>query len=582
MMGPMSAARDEADAPKLELRDLQTDGSLFIEEEGTVLGREGGDAQIKLKDMGVSKRHARIYGRQGEWFVEDLNSSNGTYVDEQRVRGPVQLGPGAVLTLSQQQFEVVQVLGGDQLTRRADMSNPGAWIEESVPVPSERPSEGTRSARPSGEYRLEKSGGGSSKRRAPPVPSEDAPTPPPEPPTAGAEPRPWQTSEPTMGLPQAAALVEKKGVGDFLAAVPKAILYYLRELPRLAVNPIRYVDGVVAEQPMEAMDPVELIAYALPANLFTAAVGFSCLLIAQVVTGTLSLWGVLPLVPLAIAVGASVASGFLLHPVLGWLVKVLKGSSDTRSRTNFFLMMNSAVMLLAVPGGLATLLALVRLPFLNLLPTLLSLAASLILSWIAYRWFTRFQVIQWFRYLILLGGALACVSGAWALVHTTVANLRALGARGEAASAGEPGKATEVAKEGEVAQAERASPAAETSGAAVETEKASEGAKQPVEKPVEAPEGTGVTAGQGGYPAYFAQRQAIEAALAQDPTLLEDKQVLALYRKLAKETFELEQEYSRRSQKEPSALRVNERLKEAALYRRSAKTVAELHARMFH
>ena len=35
---------------------------------------------------GVSRRHARIYQNKGQWFVEDLNSTNGTFVDEQLVK----------------------------------------------------------------------------------------------------------------------------------------------------------------------------------------------------------------------------------------------------------------------------------------------------------------------------------------------------------------------------------------------------------------------------------------------------------------------------------------------------------------
>ena len=30
----------------------------------------------------------------GEWWLEDLNSANGTFVDDQKISGPVPLGPG--------------------------------------------------------------------------------------------------------------------------------------------------------------------------------------------------------------------------------------------------------------------------------------------------------------------------------------------------------------------------------------------------------------------------------------------------------------------------------------------------------
>ncbi|MFW5863893.1 MAG: FHA domain-containing protein [bacterium] len=45
-----------------------------------------GDANdIKLKNLSVSRRHARIIRDQGHYYVEDLNSANGTYVNGKRV-----------------------------------------------------------------------------------------------------------------------------------------------------------------------------------------------------------------------------------------------------------------------------------------------------------------------------------------------------------------------------------------------------------------------------------------------------------------------------------------------------------------
>jgi hypothetical protein len=39
----------------------------------------------------VSKRHARVYWSAGRWFLQDLESSNGTFVDGQRVKGRTEL-----------------------------------------------------------------------------------------------------------------------------------------------------------------------------------------------------------------------------------------------------------------------------------------------------------------------------------------------------------------------------------------------------------------------------------------------------------------------------------------------------------
>lgn len=67
-----------------------------------VLGRERGD--ILFRDDGyVSGRHARIFSEGGRFFVEDLNSSNGTFV---RIRGERVLGNGSLLLLGQQPFRI--------------------------------------------------------------------------------------------------------------------------------------------------------------------------------------------------------------------------------------------------------------------------------------------------------------------------------------------------------------------------------------------------------------------------------------------------------------------------------------------
>ncbi|HEY4562893.1 MAG TPA: FHA domain-containing protein, partial [Thermoanaerobaculia bacterium] len=59
-----------------------------------ILGREQGSADLVIDDPGVSRRHARVLSDAGGVIVEDLGSSNGTYVNGQRISGPVELGAG--------------------------------------------------------------------------------------------------------------------------------------------------------------------------------------------------------------------------------------------------------------------------------------------------------------------------------------------------------------------------------------------------------------------------------------------------------------------------------------------------------
>ncbi|HXH80952.1 FHA domain-containing protein FhaB/FipA [Nocardioides sp.] len=58
-----------------------------------LIGR-GSDAAIKLDDDYVSTRHARVAASGDEWFVEDLGSTNGTYVGAGRITQPTTIGLG--------------------------------------------------------------------------------------------------------------------------------------------------------------------------------------------------------------------------------------------------------------------------------------------------------------------------------------------------------------------------------------------------------------------------------------------------------------------------------------------------------
>ncbi|MBC7291144.1 MAG: FHA domain-containing protein [Actinotalea sp.] len=61
---------------------------------------------LVLDDDYSSSRHARVYPEGGQWFVEDLGSTNGTYVDRRRVDGPTPVRPGIQIRVGQSTLEL--------------------------------------------------------------------------------------------------------------------------------------------------------------------------------------------------------------------------------------------------------------------------------------------------------------------------------------------------------------------------------------------------------------------------------------------------------------------------------------------
>jgi len=49
---------------------------------------------IRLDDTYVSQMHARLYGENGTWYVKDLGSTNGTFVNDQKLAAPAMVQPG--------------------------------------------------------------------------------------------------------------------------------------------------------------------------------------------------------------------------------------------------------------------------------------------------------------------------------------------------------------------------------------------------------------------------------------------------------------------------------------------------------
>jgi len=62
--------------------------------------------QVRLEDTYVSQVHARLSARDGAWFIEDLGSTNGTYVNDHRVQAAVEVHPGDIVRVGKTILEL--------------------------------------------------------------------------------------------------------------------------------------------------------------------------------------------------------------------------------------------------------------------------------------------------------------------------------------------------------------------------------------------------------------------------------------------------------------------------------------------
>jgi pSer/pThr/pTyr-binding forkhead associated (FHA) protein len=83
-----------------------TGTTVALQGQTITLGRAH-DSTIVLDDDYASSRHARIYpDRDGQWIVEDLGSTNGTYLDRSRLTTPMPIPLGAPIRIGKTVIEL--------------------------------------------------------------------------------------------------------------------------------------------------------------------------------------------------------------------------------------------------------------------------------------------------------------------------------------------------------------------------------------------------------------------------------------------------------------------------------------------
>jgi len=112
-VAPVSYGRPKKASPQrpkkgVPTKIVVTDGPLAgttipLGRSSIIVGRSP-DSALVLDDSYSSARHARFFLSEGQWFVEDLQSTNGTYVHGQRIDHPIPVKAGDSVTIGQTAF----------------------------------------------------------------------------------------------------------------------------------------------------------------------------------------------------------------------------------------------------------------------------------------------------------------------------------------------------------------------------------------------------------------------------------------------------------------------------------------------
>ena len=85
-----------------------------------VLGRSA-DADVGVRDLAVSRSHARIAWQGDQLFIADLVSANGTFVNGALIRTPTRLGPGDEIMLGDTTLRMCKSRGGSSCSAPTPM-----------------------------------------------------------------------------------------------------------------------------------------------------------------------------------------------------------------------------------------------------------------------------------------------------------------------------------------------------------------------------------------------------------------------------------------------------------------------------
>jgi hypothetical protein len=121
-----SVEMEPAPADGLTLRlETERDGSqstFHVTKTGATIGR-GPESTIQLADLSVSRKHARIAYRQGAYWLSDLGSMGGTWVDGTKLAAPRRVATGQTIDIGVCRLRVVAAAEGEKTGAAKGPSN---------------------------------------------------------------------------------------------------------------------------------------------------------------------------------------------------------------------------------------------------------------------------------------------------------------------------------------------------------------------------------------------------------------------------------------------------------------------------
>lgn len=508
---------------RIQIKDLSSGEIYDIGENGASIGRESARNDIAILDEAISKSHARIFNQDNQWFLEDLNSSNGCFVNGQKLKAPFPLKAKTTFALSQRNFVVLAMDATTEIeSNKPNFYGPGSSESShlSQPVPIPLSSDAIK-------------------------PIEDS-----------------DELEPS----------------EFWLEVCASLIYLI---PKAIFRPRNFIREGLMTPRWHARERLELLFVLLPATLLIVAIYPVCEWIALLLknastdNGSLTRWAAIT----CAAIGSSIFLSFLWHPLVQRIIEVLGGSSDEESRTNYLFSLFIISAFISLSSSISYLLNSLSHPIFPLITPLLILIGTIIMSYFIIAWNRHFGLNKPARYLVSILSVFIILLATVNFGTSVQASVNQLFPVEKATQ--KPDALNQKRLRPKVTSgSEKTATATKTKQQGVRPTKA---VVQPKNTDVEKfkqrvePKDKEITA----FEQFIEKRNAIEARIKSDPNLIRDKKVLRPYSRIWKKTYDLRDKYRKKKGPRWQKERIFSRQKDADIFEATRKDVDALHKYLF-